>query len=362
MKNFGFGCMRLPMIEGKIDYVQFKLMIDRFLENGFTYFDTAIVYHQGESEKALRECLVKRYPREKFVFADKLSGVWEKEEDILPLFNRQLENTGLEYFDYYLMHSQGGWNYPKYKEQHAYEIISKLKEEGKIKHFGISFHDSPEFLEVILKEQPAIEFVQLQFNYLDYDNPNIQARRCYEVARKYGKQVIIMEPVKGGHLVNLSPMADKMLKDLNNGSNASYALRFAGSFDGVFMVLSGMSSIDQMEDNIKTMKEFKKLSKEEMDIIFKVADAIKDENTIPCTGCKYCVDGCPMKINIPEIFKIYNNHKVYSTWGSKEAYNKLTLEKGKASSCIKCGKCEIICPQHLKIRDYLVEVSKDFEK
>ena len=361
MKNFGFGCMRLPMIDKEVDHKQFCEMIDLFMENGFTYYDTARVYIQGKSELALKECLVKRYPRESFIIADKLSGsCFEKQEDIIPFFNSQLEALGVEYIDYYLMHCQMQRNYDKFMNAKAYEIAAQLKKEGKIKHLGFSFHDNAEFLEKILIDHPEVEFVQIQFNYLDYDSVNVESKKCYDVCRKYNKDVMIMEPVKGGELVNLPLKAQEIINKLEKGSNASYAIRFAASFDGVIMVLSGMSDLNQMKDNISYMKDFKPLTDYEKQELFKVAEVIKENKFIPCTGCRYCVDGCPKQIKIPDMFSILNT-KILNKNYNPNAYKELTVSSGLASDCIKCGLCEKECPQNLPIRELLEKVNKELK-
>lgn len=361
MKNFGFGCMRLPMIDKEVDHKQFCEMIDLFMENGFTYYDTARVYIQGKSELALKECLVKRYPRESFIIADKLSGsCFENQEDIIPFFNSQLEALGVEYIDYYLMHCQMQRNYDKFMNAKAYEIAAQLKKEGKIKHLGFSFHDNAEFLEKILIDHPEVEFVQIQFNYLDYDSVNVESKKCYDVCRKYNKDVIIMEPVKGGELVNLPLKAQEIINKLEKGSNASYAIRFAASFDGVIMVLSGMSDLNQMKDNISYMKDFKPLTDYEKEELFKVAEVIKENKLIPCTGCRYCVDGCPKQIKIPDMFSILNT-KILNKNYNPNAYKELTVSSGLASDCIKCGLCEKECPQNLPIRELLEKVNKELK-
>ena len=362
-KNFGFGCMRLPMKEGSIDYDQFKDMIDIFLENGFNYFDTAHIYMEGKSETALRDCLTSRYPREAYILTDKLTDhTFHKNEDIRPLLEKQLNNCGVEYFDFYLMHAQNAQNFKKYKECRAYETAFELKKEGKVKHVGLSFHDKAEVLEQILTEYPEIEVVQIQFNYLDYEDVSIESRKCYEVCRKYEKPVIVMEPVKGGSLVNLPAMAKQVLDDLKGGSVASYAIRYAASFEGMMMVLSGMSDREQMMDNISYMKEFRPLDEKEMEAVKKVCDIIKNEDLIACTACRYCVEGCPKNISIPDLFACMNSKKQCDSWNPDMYYNSVhTINAGKASDCIKCGKCEKICPQHLPIRDLLVEVANEFE-
>ncbi len=288
-KNLGFGCMRLPMNGDEVNLEETKQMVDAFLDAGFNYFDTAHGYIQGKSETALKACLTSRYPRDKYILTNKLSGGFFKTEaDIRPLFESQLEACGVDYFDFYLMHSQGEGCYPHYKKCRAYETAFELKKEGKVRHVGISFHDRAEFLEQILTEYPEIEAVQIQFNYVDYDDLAVQSRRCYEVCRKYNKPVLVMEPVKGGNLVNLPEEAKAILENLHGGSPASYAIRFAAGFPGMMMVLSGMSSLWQMQDNISFMRDFKPLNEQEMEAIRQVQEIFKSRNLIPCTACRYC--------------------------------------------------------------------------
>jgi len=361
--KLGFGCMRLQTEDGKIKYPEFCEMIDAFLENGFNYFDTARGYHNGESEKALCECLVKRYPRESFILTDKLSNdYFNTEEDIRPYFEDQLKVCGVDYFDFYLMHAQDANNYKKYKKCHAYENALEFKKEGKIKHFGISFHDKADVLEKILNDYPEIEVVQLQFNYADYEDAGVQSRKCYEVCCKYKKSVIVMEPVKGGRLVNLPEDAKRILEDLHGGSIASYAIRFAASFDNVIMVLSGMGNMDMLNDNMSYMKNFRKLDEREMQAIKDVCNILNSQNLIPCTECRYCISGCPAKIPIPSLFACMNAKKQWNDWSSGYYYGIHTGSGGKASDCIGCGKCENICPQHLPIRKLLRDVAEAFEK
>lgn len=363
MKNFGFGCMRLPMNGSEVDTEQFKRMIDRFLEEGFTYFDTAHGYLDGKSETAIRECLAARYPRERYQLTDKLTqNYFEKEEDIRPFFESQLAACGVTYFDYYLMHAMTAEYYPKYVACHAFEIAQELKAEGKIRHIGMSFHDKAQVLDRILSEHPEIEVVQLQFNYADYDDPGIQSYACYQVCEKYHKPVIVMEPVKGGSLINLPEEAKKVLDDLNGGSYASYAIRYCASFPQTFMVLSGMSDLAQMEDNISYMKEFVPFCDAEYEAVEQVRRILKGQDSIACTACRYCTAGCPRKISIPDLFSCYNAKKQYQDWNSDFYYGVHTAEGGKASDCIACGKCEHVCPQHLPIRDLLKAVAAEFEK
>lgn len=361
-KNFGFGCMRLPMQGDQVDTAEFCRMIDFFLENGFNYFDTAHGYLSGKSETALRECLVKRYDREQYVLVNKLSGsFFETEADIRPFFDSQLEACGVTYFDLYLMHAQTEELFEKYKRCRAYETAFDLKKEGKVKHVGLSFHDKAEVLDRILCTYPDIEAVQIQFNYVDYEDEAVEGRKCYEVCRKHGKPVIVMEPVKGGALVNLPEEADTVFRRLNGGSNAQYAIRFAAGFDGVEMVLSGMGNMDMMRDNVGFMKEFQPLTHTEMAAVQQVCAIFKGQDIIPCTACRYCVDGCPMHIAIPDLFACMNGKNTYKTWNMSYYYSIHTQSGGKAGDCIGCGKCEEICPQHLPIRELLQDVAECFE-
>lgn len=363
-KNFGFGFMRLPMIGEEVDMEQTIQMVDTFMKAGFNYFDTAHGYISEKSEIALRESLVKRYPRESYILTDKLSpNYFDNKEDIKSYFNNMLEACGVEYFDFFLMHCQNAELFEKYKRCEAYETAFELKKQGKVKHVGFSFHDKAEVLDQILTEYPQIEVVQIQFNYLDYEDPIVEGRKCYEVCVKHNKPVIIMEPVRGGRLVNLPEDAQAILDELGGGSNASYAIRFAASFPNVMMVLSGMSDMEQMNDNISYMKEFKPLTEEEHAALRKVADILVAQDLIPCTACRYCVEGCPKQILIPDLFKDYNDKMSRSNMDvdSDANYRLHTDGHGKASDCIKCGKCEKECPQHLEIRELLKKTAEAFE-
>lgn len=363
-KNFGFGCMRLPMKGGEVDTAEMSKMVDAFLARGFNYFDTAHGYLGGKSETALKECLTSRYPRESFVLTDKLSTHhFHRTEEIRPLFESQLRACGVEYFDFYLMHAQDKNIFAKYKRLRAYETALALKKEGRIKHFGISFHDKAEVLEQILTEYPEVEVVQIQFNYVDYEDASVESKKCYEVCRKFGKPVIVMEPVKGGSLVDLPEDARKIFDDLHGGSPASYAIRFAASFDGVMMVLSGMGNMKMMDENTGFMQNFVPLSQEEFAAVAKVRDIFRSQNRIPCTACRYCMEQCPKHIAIPDLFACLNAHNIFHNWNTAYYYNNIhTAGQGRASDCIKCGRCEAICPQHLPIRALLQDVAKTFER
>ena len=363
-KNFGFGCMRLPMNGDQVDIAETTRMVDEFLAQGFNYFDTAHGYIGGKSELALKECLTSRYPREAYSLTDKLTDSYFKTEaDIRPFFESQLEACGVDYFDFYLMHAQNPDNFKKFKACRAYETAFALKAEGRIRHVGLSFHDRAEVLDQILTEYPQIEVVQIQFNYLDYDDIAVQSRKCYEVCRKHGKPVLVMEPVKGGSLVNLPEEAKKVLDDLHGGSPASYAIRFAAGFPGMMMVLSGMSNMEQMKDNLSYMRDFKPLNETELAAVNKVQEIFHKMNMIPCTACRYCVEGCPKQISIPDLFAIMNIKQLHHDWNADYYYEEVHTAPGRrASDCLKCGKCEKICPQHLPIRKLLEEVAKEFDK
>jgi len=363
--NFAFGCMRLPMSNDKVDYEEFSKMADAFINAGFNYFDTAHGYIGGLSETAIRDCVSKRFDRSQFLLTNKLTeSFFNTKEEIRPFFENQLKWCGVDYFDFYLMHAQNRNNYKKYKQLDAYETAYGFKEEGLIKHLGLSFHDKAEILDMILTEHPEIEVVQIQFNYLDYDDPDVESRKCYEVCEKHNKPVLVMEPVKGGNLVNLPSEADKILKDLNGGSNASYAVRFAASFPQIAVVLSGMSNMAQMEDNIKAMKDFKPLNNAELEAVSKVVNIFKGTERIPCTSCRYCIEEnhCPINIVIPELFSALNEKIAFKMNKANDFYSSaVSANHGKASDCIKCGKCEKVCPQHLKIRELLPKVAAAFE-
>lgn len=362
MNKLGFGFMRLPLLEnGELDLEQCTKMVDAFMEAGFNYFDTAHNYLGGKSELGLKACLTSRYPRESYVLTNKLTYTFfEQQEEIAPLIDTQLEACGVDYFDYCLVHTITAKNYEKHVRCQSFKELQKLKEQGKIRHIGFSFHDQPEFLEKVILENPEVEVVQIQFNYLDAANPDVKSMGCYEVCRKYGKPVLVMEPVKGGALANLPPKAAAVLDALDGGSHASYAIRYAASQEGILKVLSGMSTPEQVQDNISFMKDFQPLNEQELAALNQVREIIMEQETVGCTACRYCVDGCPQNILIPDLFQQYNKKVVYMDHGWD--YGDLVKENGKASDCVGCGQCEEICPQHLPIREWLKKVAAVFEK
>lgn len=370
-KKLGFGLMRLPLLDKNdaagIDLEETKKMVDAFIEKGFTYFDTAWMYCGFASEKTAKAVLVDRYPRDKFTLATKLhSGFFNSFEDRDKIFNTQLENTGAGYFDYYLLHGIDAGSYPKYEQFDCFNWLRDKKKQGLVKHMGLSFHDTPELLDEILTKHPDMEFVQLQINYLDWESEWIHSRACYEMAKKHGIPIIVMEPVKGGTLANLPDEAEKLLKDYNpDASISSWAIRFAASLDNVMMVLSGMSNMEQMQDNLSYMEDFKPMSEEEKALCFKVADIINSQIAVPCTGCSYCTEGCPMKIAIPQYFSMYNEDMREAEskgWTVNLSNYQLVSQKfGKASACVACGQCENACPQHLPIIEHLKSVAKRYE-
>ena len=371
-KRLGFGLMRLPLNDrsnaADIDVEQVKAMVDLFLEKGFTYFDTAWMYNAFASEGCVKEALTSRHPRESYTLATKLHcGFIETEEDRDKIFNAQLEKTGAGYFDYYLIHGIEGEMLEKYERLHCFEWLLEKKKQGLVKHAGFSFHDTPEMLEQILTKHPEMEFVQLQINYLDWESEWIRSRACYEMAAKYDKPIIVMEPAKGGTLAKVPAEVEQMFKAYDPSySNASWAIRFAASLPNVMVVLSGMSSLEQMKDNLSYMENFKPLTEEEKAMCFKAAEIINSQTAIPCTACSYCTEGCPMHICIPKYFSIYNEdmreHLEEKGWTINFSnYDTLTKQFGKASDCIACGQCESVCPQHLSIIEYLKEVAAHYE-
>ena len=348
-KNLGFGFMRLPRTGDVIDLEQTCHLVDLFLEAGFNYFDTAHPYFQGKSEEAIRHCLANRYPRDRFVLANKLSDPYfNTAEEVRPLFQLQLELCGVEYFDFYLMHAMNLERHEKFMKLGVYDIVRQLKAEGKVRHMGFSFHDSPETLEKMLNDCPDMEFVQLQINYVDWEDPRIASRKCYEICQKHGKPVFVMEPVKGGSLVNLP----KEALDQLSASPASYAIRYAASLPGVAVVLSGMSDEAQVLDNTGYMADFAPLTAQERILIDDIRTLYQAQHKIPCTACSYCTDGCPAGIPIPDIFAQINGSR------SKEPVPADPAIVAKAADCLNCGQCQQVCPQHLQIPKLLEEIEK----
>lgn len=362
--KLGFGLMRLPKDkQGQIKLDEVQRMVDSYMERGFNYFDTAYVY-EG-SEEAIRQTLVEKYPRDVYTLADKLPA-WKLtcQEDVERIFQESLNRTGVDYFDFYLLHSVEKSHYPTYEKYQCFDFIQEMKKQGKIKYMGFSFHDDADFLDKVLTEHPEIDFVQLQLNYLDWENGVIQSRRNYEVARKHHKPIIVMEPVKGGTLASFSDDIERIYKDYApQKSIASWALRYVASLDGVMTILSGMSNAQQMNDNLDTMTHFEKINNEEAKLIKQVTDQVLSYPTIPCTKCRYCTPGCPMRIQIPDLFTAYNSAKMYGENRRYQTYYKdhSTGDYQPAKACIACGQCESVCPQHLEIISLLKEVSEVFD-
>ncbi len=359
--KLGFGLMRLPEKDGSIDIERVKSMVDKYMNAGMNYFDTAYIYHGGHSEEAAREALVKRYPREDFMLATKLP-IWEVKEQggVERIFNDQLKKSGVDYFDFYLLHSIEEANYDSYEKYACFNWGLKKKDGGFIKHFGFSFHGSPELLEKVLDRHPEMEFVQIQLNYLDRTNPVVQSQRLYDILHKRNIPMIIMEPVRGGMLAKMQPEIEAKFKSVRpNDSVASWALRYVGSLEGVVTILSGMSSEEQMDDNIRTFTNFEALTPGELKVIDEVTEEILRIPQIGCTACKYCTDGCPMKISIPDVFRTVNTLRRYpDDWRAKNFYSGLVNRSGKASDCVACGQCESVCPQHLSIIELLKEAAE----
>ena len=369
MRKLGFGLMRLPLTDANdqtsIDIEKFKAMADRFIEQGFTYFDTAYPYHGGASETALREAVVKRYPRETFTVTSKMP-VWaiKDEGDLERIFNEQLEKCGVEYFDYYWLHALNRERVKVMEQIDGWGFLQRKKAVGRIRHIGFSFHDSSDLLAEILERHPEAEFVQLQINYLDWDSPAIEARTCYDLCTRHGKPVIVMEPVKGGSLARVPEDVERLFRDYNpDASPASWAIRYCASLPNVLTVLSGMSTMEQLEDNTAYMQDFQPLNDEEQAIIACATQVIRDSIVVPCTACHYCTDGCPQHIAIPEYFNLYNNLRQFpdQKGNCKLYYDLLAKNHGKASECIECGQCEAQCPQHIDIIDNLKPVAEAFE-
>ena len=366
-KKLGFGLMRLPVINGngeEIDLKQVSAMADRFLEQGFTYFDTAYPYHNGFSERAVKKCLVERHPRESFLLADKMPVFRLKEKgEVLPIFEEQLERTGAGYFDMYLLHALDKDRLSTVESCQVWELLLKEKEKGRIKRLGFSFHDSPEVLDQILTAHPEAEFVQLQINYADWEDPEVQSRRCYETAQKHGKPVIVMEPIRGGSLASENLVCAPLLKGADpKTSLAAWALRFVASLPGVAMVLSGMSAYKQLEENTALFNTMQPLSEGERAILAQGAEQLRKAAAIPCTACKYCVEGCPANINIPAILDLLNEYDRFgSLISAKRGYAFRTRDKGLASACVSCGQCLDACPQHIESAVHMARAAELFE-
>ena len=365
--KLGFGLMRLPMKDKAIDIEQTKEMADIFIDSGFTYFDTAYGYFEGKSEEAAKTAIVDRFPRDKFQLATKLPA-WagtKTAEDAKQMFWTSLKRTGAGYFDFYLLHNLGATRSKSFDDYGIWDYVQELKEKQLIRHVGFSFHDKADLLDEILTKHPEMEFVQLQINYADWDSGSVQSRKCYETARKHNKPVVIMEPVKGGMLADLlAPEVKAVFDEAGSGASyASWAVRFAASLDGVITVLSGMSSIEQMRDNVSYMKDFHPFDDKERAVLAKAQKVLAEIPSVPCTACEYCVAGCPNNIVIPQIFEMLNREMVYKDVESaKFGYSWETKFGGKASDCIECGKCEEVCPQQIEIISLLKEAAAKYEE
>lgn len=361
-EKFGFGCMRLPMKDNEVDLDEFCRMTDWFLDHGFHYFDTAHGYLDEKSEPALKAALTSRYPREAYLLTNKLTEPYfSSEEEIREFFEKQLEICGVDYFDFYLMHAQNARNFEHFKKCRAYETAFDLKKEGKIRHVGLSFHDTPEVLDKILSTYPEIDIVQIQLNYVDLENPNVMSQGCYDVCKKHNKPVIAMEPVKGGALASLSGEFTDVIARATDDSPAALALRFAADHENVVMVLSGMGDMAMMEENTRIMKDPAPLSEAEKEAVKTVSDMYNNLDLVGCTACEYCTAGCPQKIQIPQLFKAENFRRQFRKGNAEYVYKLAVKDHGLASECIHCLQCENACPQSLPITSLLEQIAEKFE-
>ena len=366
-KKLGFGLMRLPVLNGgeeAIDLEQVNQMVDHFLDQGFTYFDTAYPYHHGFSERAVKSALVERHPRESFLLADKMPIFRINEPgDVPATFEEQLERTGAGYFDLYLLHAMGAERMKTVRDCKVWEYLLQEKARGRIRRLGFSFHDTPEVLDSMLTELPEAEFVQLQINYADWEDEDVQSRRCYEVAQKHGKPVIVMEPIRGGSLASEKSACASLLQEADpKASLASWALRFTAGLPGVAMVLSGMSTLEQLRQNAALFNSMKPLSEQERAVLSQAAEMLRAAGTIPCTGCKYCVEGCPAQIDIPSVLDLLNEYARFgSLQSARRSYGFRTRGKGLASACVDCGQCLNVCPQRIESAVHMVRAAELFE-
>ncbi|MDR1044479.1 MAG: aldo/keto reductase [Candidatus Adiutrix sp.] len=365
IKKLGFGLMRLPQISGEIDVEQVKQMVDLFLEKGFSYFDTAYVYNDGRSEEAIKKALVDRHPRDSYQLATKLAAWFgpKTAQEAQDMFWTSLKRTGVEFFDFYLLHNLGVGRTESFEQFGIWDFLAGQKRAGRIRHLGFSMHATAARLEEVLARHPEMEFVQLQINYSDWESGIIQSRKCYEVARKYGKPVIVMEPVKGGALANLPEKVAGLFKQANpKASIPSWAIRYAASLEGVITVLSGMSDLEQMKDNLSYMEKFQPLSQDELAVVEKARAALAEIPQIPCTDCHYCLKGCPQHIAIAGTFKVMNDYLLYHDLDTaRQIYGWETMGAGKASDCTECGQCETACPQSIPIIGELAKAAKVLE-